>query len=499
MSDLGSGDSDMVALRASSLASLPERLERPGYDRGRVRAGIAHFSVGNFHRVHQAAYVDRCLALPDQEGWGILGIGLIDDAAERDKAQAMAEQDGLYTLTLFPPRGEPSSRIVGAIIDYLFAPDDPGAVLARLRDPAIRIASMTITEGGYNLDEATSEFRLDPPEVAHDLAHPEEPRTVFGFLVEALARRRADGLPAFTVLSCDNLRHNGDVARKAVLAFAAARDPGLADWIATNASFPNGMVDRITPAVTPADVARLNGLTGVEDRLPVFAEDFEQWVLEDRFGAGRPALEQAGVQFTDDVAAYEQVKLRMLNASHSLLAYPGLLGGYRFVHEAMADPRVEGYLRAFLDRDVIPRLAAPPGVALEGYRDTVLARFANPATNDQLARIASDGAAKIPVFLGDTIRACLAEGGDHQRLAYLFAAFARYLAGGVDDRGALFEPREPHLTAADSDLAAALRIGAFKGLGLERSGAFAADVARCRALIAERGALAALATVVGQA
>lgn len=493
----------MVALSAASLASLPERVRRPGYDRGRVRPGIAHFSVGNFHRAHQAAYVDRCLALPGQEGWGILGVGLVDDAAERAKAQAMAAQDGLYTLTLFPPRGEPASRVVGSIVGYLFAPADPAAVLARLRDPSIRIASMTVTEGGYNLDEATGAFRLDAPDVAHDLARPQAPRTVFGFVVEALARRRAEGLPAFAVLSCDNLRHNGDVARKAVLAFAAAREPALADWIAANATFPNGMVDRITPAVTPADATRLNALTGVDDRLPVFAEDFGQWVLEDRFCAGRPALEQVGVQLAEDVAPYEQVKLRMLNASHSVLAYPGLLGGHRLVHEAMADRRILGYLRAFLDRDVIPRLAAPPGVTLEGYRDTVLARFANPATNDQLPRIAADGAAKIPVFLGDTLRACLAEGADHRRLAFLLAAFARYLTGGADDRGAPFEPQEPHLSAADralaadADPAAVLRIGAFQGLGLDGSGTFAADVVRCRALIAERGTLAALAAAAG--
>ena len=270
----------MVALCARTLASLPERVRRPGYDRGRVRPGIVHFSVGNFHRAHEAVCIDRCLHLPGQEGWGICGVGLIDSESERAKAKAMAEQDGLYTLTLFPPQGEPASSVVGSIVGYLFAPADPGAVLARLDDPAVRIVSMTITEGGYDL--AT-------PDVAHDLARPDAPRTVFGFLAAALARRRDKGLPAFTVLSCDNLRHNGEVTRKAVLAFAEARDPDLAGWIAANAAFPSCMVDRITPAVTPADVARLNALTGIDDRLPVFAEDFIQWVVEDRFGAGRPA------------------------------------------------------------------------------------------------------------------------------------------------------------------------------------------------------------------
>lgn len=487
----------MAALSEASLADLPERVRRPGYDRGRVRAGIVHFSVGNFHRAHQAAYLDRCLALPGQEGWGICGVGLIDDAAERAKASGMAEQDGLYTLTLFPPRGEPTSSVIGAIVEYLFAPADPAAVLARLRDPAIRIVSMTITEGGYNIDEATGRFRLDAPDVAHDLAYPEAPRTVFGFIVAALARRRQDGLPPFTVLSCDNLRHNGDVVRQAVLAFAAARDVALARWIEAGATFPNGMVDRITPAVTPADAARLNALTGIDDRLPVFAEDFIQWVVEDRFCAGRPALDQVGVQLTDDVKGYEQVKLRMLNASHSMLAYPGLLGGYRLVHEAMADPRLLTYLRGFLDRDVIPLLAAPPGMMLDDYRDAVLARFSNPAINDQLLRITADGGSKIPVFLGDTITARLAGGGDHRRLAFLLAAFARYLAG-IDDQGKRFEPQEPHLSAADRALAAdpdpiaPLRIGTFKGLGLEAAAAFAASFKHYRARIADQGTLAAL-------
>ena len=489
----------MVELRATNLARLPERVQRPGYDRSPITAGIAHFSVGNFHRAHQAVYVDRCLALPGHEAWGIVGVGLIDSPGERAKADGMKEQGGLYTLSLFPPHGEPSSSVVGAIVDYLFAPADPTAVLARLRDPAIRIVSLTITEGGYNLDEATGEFRLDAPDIAHDLAHRETPRTAFGFIAGALAQRRAAGQAPFTVLSCDNLRHNGDVGRRTVLAFARARDPGLGDWIEANVTFPNCMVDRITPAVTPADVDRLNALTGVDDKLPIFAEDFIQWVVEDRFCAGRPALERAGVQFTDDVDAYEQVKLRMLNATHSMLSYPGLLGGYDLVHEAMADPRVLGYLRDFLDRDVIPLLSAPPGMALDAYRDAVLTRFGNPAVKDQLLRITSDGGSKIPVFLGDTIRACVGKGADHSRLAYLLAAFARYL-GGVDDKGARYEPQEPQLSAADRALAAApdptavLRIGAFKALELERSADFAASFVRYRARIAEEGALAALTT-----
>lgn len=490
----------MIALNATSLPDLPGRVQRPGYDRSRVRAGIVHFSVGNFHRAHQAVYVDRCLALPGHDGWGICGVGLIDSPGERAKAKGMTTQDGLYTLSLFPPKGEASSSVVGAIVDYLFAPDDPGAVMTRLRDPAIKIVSLTVTEGGYNLDEASGEFRLDTPDIVYDLAHAETPRTVFGFIVTALAQRRAAGLPPFTVLSCDNLRHNGDIVRRGVLAFARARDPALAAWIDANATFPSCMVDRITPAVGPADVARLNALTGIDDQVPIFSESFIQWVVEDRFCAGRPALEQVGVQFTGDVAAYEQIKLRMLNATHSMLSYPGLLAGYRLVHEAMADPQILAYLRSFLDRDVIPLLEAPPGMALPAYRDAVLERFANPAVADQLLRITSDGASKIPVFLGDTLRSALASGAEHRRLAFLLAAFARYL-GGTDDRGAVYEPAEPHLSAADRALAAdpdpkaALRISTLKGLELEQSPAFVASFLHYRTLIAEQGTIATLAAI----
>jgi mannitol-1-phosphate/altronate dehydrogenase len=493
----------MYPLHASSLAALPEHIGRPDYDRSRLGTGIVHFSVGNFHRAHQAVYLDRCLALAGQEGWGICGVGLIDSPAERAKADALRSQDGLYTLTLFPPDGDPSTQAVGSIVEYLFAPADRDAVLARLADPATRIVTLTVTEGGYNLDEASGNFRLDTPDVAHDLAHPEAPRTVFGFIVAGLERRRAAGTGPYTVLSCDNLQHNGEVIRRCVLAFAGARDPELAAWIEANVTFPCCMVDRITPGVTADDAARLNARSGVNDAAPVFAEDFIQWVIEDRFCAGRPALERVGVEFSDEVAAYEQIKLRMLNATHSMLSYPALLAGYGFVYEALADRTIHDYLHAFLDRDVIPLLRAPAGMSLGAYRDTILRRFSNPAIRDQLARIASDGAAKIPIFLGDTLRALLAAGGDHRRLAFLFAAFGRYL-DGRDDRGTRFEPLEPHLTTTDSALATAgdpgafLSIANFGGLGLEAAPRFQTSVLDYRKQIADEGVLATLAAIAAE-
>ena len=493
----------MVGLSESTLGRLPGGIRGPAYDRSGVTPGIAHLSVGNFHRAHQAVYVDRCLAMPGQEGWGILGIGIIDSPAERAKAASLTRQDGLYTLSVFPPEGTPSSEVIGSIVDYLFAPADPALVLARLSDPAIRIVSMTITEGGYNIDDKTGQFRLDAPEIVADLARPQAPATAFGFITAALQRRRDAGVAPFTVLSCDNLQNNGEVAKKAILSFAAARSQELADWIAANVAFPSCMVDRITPAVLPEDVKRLNALTGVADEAPVFAEDFIQWVVEDHFPAGRPQLEEVGVQFTGDVKPYEQIKLRMLNSSHLMLSYPGQVGGYRFVHEAMADERILGLLRTFLDKDVIPLLSAPEDMPLERYRDIVLARFANPAINDQNARLTSDSTSKIPVFLSETIRQCLDQGRDHRRLAFLMAGYVHYL-GGVDDKGQRYQPIEPKLEEADRalvsdpDPVAPLRISTLRFLALDSNPAFVQSFVDYRKAIAAKGILPALADLLAE-
>ncbi|NVN13342.1 mannitol dehydrogenase family protein, partial [Nguyenibacter vanlangensis] len=345
-------------------------------------------------------------------------------------------------------------RVIGALRAYLLAPSDPHAVLDLLADPAIRIVSMTITEGGYNIDETTGRFRLDTPAVQADLAGDAPPATIFGFVVEALARRRAAGAGPFTVLSCDNLRHNGDVARTAFLGYARARDAGLAEWIERHVTFPNAMVDRITPSVDAAIAAELNAASGLDDALPLVAEDFTQWVVEDAFCAGRPALEQAGVQFVDDVTGYEQVKVRMLNASHILLAFPGILLGYRHVDEALRDPDLERFVNAYLERDVIPRLTAPEGLDPQEYRRSVLSRFSNPAMADQLLRVGGDGSSKVQVYWTETVRRTLADGGDLSRIAFGIAAYLEMLRG-KDESGAAYTPFEPTLDPARIALAGA--------------------------------------------
>ncbi len=471
-------------------SSLGPAVAQPGYDRSRVRAGIAHLGVGNFHRAHQAFYLDRCLADAGQHNWGILGIGVLDNAAEGDKAQALQAQQGLYTLTICPPDAPASVRLIGALVEYLHAPDDTEAVLARLADPAIRIVSMTITEGGYNLDPS-GRFRTDAPDVAHDLQDT-PPRTVFGLVTEALRRRRAAGVGPFTVLSCDNLMHNGRVAKAAFLGFARAADPVLAEWIETHVSFPNSMVDGIAPVVTGLDIVRLNSQSGATDRAPVFREDFTQWVLEDNFCAGRPDLAATGVQFTDNVSPYELVKLRMLNAAHSMMAIPSMLIGYRLVHEAMRDEAIVNLLEEFLSRDAGPHLAAPPGMAIDEYAAQILRRFSNPATRDQVSRIAGQSSAKLPVFIQETARAVLHGTHTSVRIAFLLAAFAEYLRGH-DDEGASFPVAEPLLSEADlalarsADTRAFLGMSVFAGWGLQDYPDFATEVAGIRRAIVAEG------------
>lgn len=480
-----------------TLRKLPADVLPPPYDVASVTPGIVHFGVGNFFRAHEAYYVNKALGLESRPEWGIIGVGLTSGERSERKAAAYKDQDCLFSLTETAPSGRSEVSINGALLDYLLAPADPEAVLVHLADPAIRIVSMTITEGGYNIDENTEEFRVDAPAVQDDLAHPEKPSTIFGYVVEGLRRRRDAGLGGFTVLSCDNLRHNGNIARKAFLGYARARDPELAAWIEKNVTFPNGMVDRITPTVSREIAARLNQQSGLDDDLPLVAEDFTQWVVEDNFVAGRPALDKVGVQFVDDVSDYEHVKIRMLNASHIMLSFPGLLLGYQQIDQAVSDPDLSGLLAKFLDTDVIPTLKAPPGVSLEDYKKSVISRFSNPAMADQTLRIASDGSSKVQVFWTETARKLLEGKRDVKYLAFGIAAYLEMLRGKAED-GTTFEPIEPTLKPEDyalvndADLGAGLKLAAFDGWRhLEHAGLDEAVVAT-RRTIRDKGVKAAI-------
>ncbi len=365
--------------------------------------------------------------------WGICGIGLQpSNARMRD---VLAAQDGLYTLVLRHGDGTWDARVIGSIVEYLFAPDDPGAAIEKMAAPEIRIVSLTVTEGGYNLDAVTGEFNSSDESVVADLRPGATPRTVFGMVTEALARRRERGIPAFSILSCDNIQGNGHVSQRAFTAFARLRDPDLASWMTRHVRFPNCMVDRITPQTTEADRAELSRRFGIDDQWPVLCEPFTQWVLEENFADGRPPLEEAGVQIVSDVEPYELMKLRLLNASHQALCYPGYLVGYRYVHDVTTDPLFARFLLDYMTQEAIPTLRPVPGVDLVHYANQLIDRFSNPEVRDTVARLCANASDLIPKFLLPVIRQQLATGRPFTRSAAVMASWARY-AEGTDENGA---------------------------------------------------------------
>lgn len=429
-----------MKLNRLNLEHLTDRVAKPVYLAQATRHGIAHIGVGGFHRAHQAYYTDQLLNAGRDLDWSICGIGLRDE--DRKVRDDLADQDYLYTLFELDDGDDSQSRIIGSISDMLLAQDDLGAVIDKLASPDIRIVSLTITEGGYCIDDSNGEFMASLPQIQHDLAYPDTPTSVFGVLSAALARRRATGTPAFTVMSCDNLPHNGGVARKALLAYTALLDMELHDWIAAHVSFPNAMVDRITPMTSDAHRQQLHDQLGIDDAWPVVCEPFIQWVLEDNFCNGRPAWETVGVQFTHDVTPYEAMKIKLLNGSHLALTYLGFLKGYRFVHETMNDPLFVAYMRAYMDEDVTPQLAAVPGIDLALYKDTLVERFSNQAIADQLERVCSDGSSKFPKFTVPTIEQLITQGAELKRAALVVAAWAMYLKG-VDELGQTYAIPDP--------------------------------------------------------
>ena len=391
-----------------------------------------HFGVGGFHRAHQAMYLDTLMNHGKALDWGITGVGLLP--GDKRMHDVLHAQDCLYTLVVKDPDGTMHPRVIGSIVDYLFAPDDPEAVLAVMSDPATRIVSLTITEGGYLVNQSTGEFDAADPSIRSDLEDGAVPSTAFGFVTEALRRRREAGVEPFTVMSCDNIQGNGEVAHKMIGAFARLKDADLAAWIEEHVTFPNSMVDRITPVTTDHDRTTLTEHFGIDDGWPVVCEPFTQWALEDRFPAGRPPYDEAGVQLVPDVMPYELMKLRLLNASHQALCYLGYLAGYRYAHEVCSDPLFTGFLRGYMDDEATPTLSPVPGVDLDDYKQQLIERFANPEIRDTLARLCAESSDRIPKWLVPVIRHELDAGGPVRRSALVVAAWARY-AEGVDEQG----------------------------------------------------------------
>ncbi|CAA9236537.1 MAG: D-mannonate oxidoreductase [uncultured Acidimicrobiales bacterium] len=403
----------------------------PTYDRGRLAPGVVHLSVGSFHRAHQAVYFEEIAQQGLDEGWGITGVGL----RRREMKAALDAQDGLYTVVTRSARGD-EARIVGVITSYLFAPEERAAVLDALADVRTRLVTLTITAAGYKVHPDTGEFLSEDDAVVEDLASPAEPGTALGLLVEALDRRRRAGLPPFTVLSCDNMADNGAIVGSSVAAFASLRDERLGRWIEENVAFPSSMVDRITPGTTDADREMVERTFGIRDRWPVMTEPFSQWVVEDRFGQGRPPLDEVGVQFVDDVRPYALTKTRLLNASHSALGYLGSLAGYERMDEVMADPVFAGYIEEMMTEEISPLLPST-GIDLATYGATLRRRFANPAVADRLSRLCRSGSTKVPAHLVSSLREALEANRPHALLTLAIAGWCRYLRA-VDAHGRPF-------------------------------------------------------------
>ncbi|MEO9877406.1 MAG: mannitol dehydrogenase family protein [Anderseniella sp.] len=411
------------------------RAQTFAYERTELSAGIVHLGVGAFHRAHQAVYVDDILAQnPD---WAIVGASLRSSSA----AEALNPQDGLYSLTI-NGSSESRSRIVGSLLEVIDASAGPEVLLQRMADPATRIVSLTITEKGYCIDPATGRLDRKHPDIAADLETPGRPCSAIGIIVEALRLRKLSGAGPFTVLCCDNLPENGRVTRNVVTEMASLQDAVLSDWIENNATFPSTMVDRIVPATTKDDTDAVNAGTGVVDAAPVVTEPFSQWVVEDRFCAGRPPWEDAGVTFVDDVRPFEEMKLRLLNGSHSTLAYLGYLAGHETVADAIGDPELHALVHDMMTLEVIPTLEMPTGVDLFAYRDALLHRFANRSLKHRTWQIAMDGSQKLPQRLLSTIQDRLAAGQPIDRLVCGVAGWMRYVTG-TDMSGNPIDVRDP--------------------------------------------------------
>jgi mannitol 2-dehydrogenase len=408
-----------VPLSAEGLEALADTVSVPAYDRGRVTTGIVHIGVGGFHRAHEALYLDRIMSEGAALDWGICGVGVMP--ADREMRDALEAQDHLYTVVEKHGDGAQDVRVVGSIVEYLLAPEDPEAVIEKLACESTRIVSLTITEGGYEVHAAEPDSSDAPP-------------TAFGLIIEALRRRRERGLGAFTVMSCDNLEGNGSLTRAALTAYAGQRDAELAEWIEREVRCPSSMVDRITPATTDEDRTELAERHGIEDRWPVVCEPYAQWVLEDSFSAGRPPLETVGVQLVDDVRPYELMKLRLLNVGHQALAYFAALAGFEFVHEAAQDPLFQAFLLGYMDEEATPTLAPVPGIDLDQYKHTLLERFTNPHVGDTVARLCASSSDRIPQWLLPVVRAQLESDGEIRRSAAVVASWARYTEG-VDEEG----------------------------------------------------------------
>ena len=422
-------------LGLATLGRVRAAVARPAYDPARLAVGILHLGLGAFHRAHQAVYTDDVLAADPR--WGICGVSLKTPRA----VEPLAAQDGLYTLLTRTGDGT-SARVIGSLREMIFAGNARAQLVGRFADPRITVVTATVTEKGYCHDPATGALNKAHPDIAHDLAHPESPESAIGILVAGLAARRAAGAGGLTFVCCDNLPHNGRMVEGLVQSFARHRDAALAQWIGDHVAFPSTMVDRIVPATTETDVAEAGRMLGLHDAAPVTAEPFGQWIIEDRIAAARPRWEDAGAQFVADVAPFELMKLRLLNGSHSTLAYLGFLMGYEFVWQASRDPLLATLAEQQMTQEIVPTLQRPPGIDLAAYCGQLMERFRNAALPHKTRQIAMDGSQKLPQRLLGTTRDRLASGASIRHLTLAVAGWIRY-ASGRDEHGAAIDVQDP--------------------------------------------------------
>lgn len=432
----------MNLLKPYAFDSLPEPILRPGYDRSNLTAGILHIGVGNFHRGHQAWYLHRLMQQGEALDWAIVGAGV--RAGDEAMRQRLKEQDFLSTLIELDPTSS-QAEVIGSMIDFVPVQSRNAALIERMVQSDIRIVSMTVTEGGYFVDSATGQFDVKHPEIQHDIANPVEPVTAFGSMIQALRKRRDAGMEGFTCMSCDNLQGNGDILKQTILGLATAQDPALAEWIQNHCSFPNSMVDCIVPATTERELGLAKSM-GISDAAPVTHENFRQWVIEDDFCQGRPAWENVGATFTDDVHSFESMKIRILNGGHQVIAVAGELLSVETISGCMEHPLIGKLFEKVARTEIVPHVHAVPGMTPNAYVDLISSRFANPKIVDTTRRVAFDGSSRHPGFILPTIREGLAGGESIEGLALVEALWARMCTGRRED-GTSIEPNDPNWAA----------------------------------------------------
>lgn len=416
-----------ITLNCQTLETLPSTIKKPNYKRQSLTPGIIHIGVGNFHRAHQAMYLHSLFNAGLAHDWAIIGAGVTSyDEAMRTK---LIKQDWLTTVVELDSKGL-NAHVCGSMIDFI--DNNTQALITALCKENIRIVSLTITEGGYFMDDTTGSFNFLHKDIQADVANIDSPSTIFGIIIAALMYRRAQNLPAFTIMSCDNIPHNGNVTKRIIEHMSVAVDPELTQWIQENVTFPNSMVDCITPATSAQEKERLMNLFDIDDQAPVFCEPFRQWVLEDNFTNGRPPLEKVGVEFVHDVAPFELMKLRILNGGHASIAYPAALLGIHFVHDVLANPIISHYLKKLVSEEIIPSIPPVPGVNLHDYFALIESRFANPEVRDTVPRLCQDASNRLPKFILPIISANLQNGRSCTGLALVVALWCRLCAEGEE-------------------------------------------------------------------